>query len=88
MKSLLLWMKWVFNPLTAGAVHICFLYFILSHYISAFKPVKDKKWGNLKSDINQQYLKLVKVLSNLTNIHSLCLADAIHNFNWVEIAIE
>ena len=32
------------NPLTAGAVHIRFLHFILAHYISAFKPVKDKKW--------------------------------------------
>ena len=32
-----------FNPLTAGAVHIRFLHFILAHYISAFKPVKDKK---------------------------------------------
>ena len=32
-----------FNPLTAGVVHIRFLYFLLAHYISAFKPVKDKK---------------------------------------------
>ena len=32
-----------FNPLIAGAVHIRFLHFILAHYISAFKPVKDKK---------------------------------------------
>ena len=39
-----------FNPLTTGAVHIRFLHFILTHYISAFKPVKDKK------DINQQDL--------------------------------
>ena len=31
------------NPLTAGAVHIRFLHFILAHYISAFKTVKDKK---------------------------------------------
>ena len=31
------------NPLTAGAVHIYFLHFLLAHYISAFKPVKDKK---------------------------------------------
>ena len=31
------------NPLTAGAVHIRFSRFILAHYISAFKPVKDKK---------------------------------------------
>ena len=32
-----------FNPLTAGAVHIRFLHYILAHYISAFKHVKDKK---------------------------------------------
>ena len=32
-----------FHPLTAGAVHIRFLQFLLAHYISAFKPVKDKK---------------------------------------------
>ena len=32
------------NPLTAGADHTRFLHFILAHYISAFKPVKDKKW--------------------------------------------
>ena len=29
------------NPLTAGAVHFRFLHFILPHYISAFRPVKD-----------------------------------------------
>ena len=33
-----------FNPLTPGAVYIRFLHFLLAHYISAFKPVKDKKW--------------------------------------------
>ena len=33
-----------FNPLTAGDVHIRFLHFLLAHYTSAFKPVKDKKW--------------------------------------------
>ena len=32
----------VFNPLTAGAVYIRFLHFLLAHYISAFKPVQDK----------------------------------------------
>ena len=31
-----------FNPLTAGAVHIRFLHFILPHYILAFKPGQDK----------------------------------------------
>ena len=31
------------NPLTAGAVHIRFLHFLLAHYISALKPVRDKK---------------------------------------------
>ena len=31
------------NPIPAGAVHIRFLHFILAHYISVFKPVKDKK---------------------------------------------
>ena len=31
------------SPLTTGAVHISFLHFILAHYISAFKLVKDKK---------------------------------------------
>ena len=28
------------NPLTAGAVHIRVLHFLLAFYISAFKPVK------------------------------------------------
>ena len=32
------------NPLTAGAVYIGLLHFLLAHYISVFKPVKDKKW--------------------------------------------
>ena len=36
-------MMYVFNPLTAGAVHIRFLHFLLAHYISAFKHIKDKK---------------------------------------------
>ena len=40
------------NPLTAGAVHFLFT-FLLAHYISDFKPFKDK------SDINQQDLKFV-----------------------------
>ena len=31
------------NPLTVGAVHIRLLHFLLAHYISTFKPVKDKK---------------------------------------------
>ena len=31
------------NPLTAGAAYIRFLHFLLAHYISAFKSVKDKK---------------------------------------------
>ena len=31
------------NPLTAVAVHIRFFHFISAHYISVFKPVKDKK---------------------------------------------
>ena len=31
------------HPITAGAVHIRFLLFILAHYKPAFKPVKDKK---------------------------------------------
>ena len=35
-------LTWVFNPLTAGAVHIRFLHVLLSHYISNFKPVKEK----------------------------------------------
>ena len=30
------------NPLTAGAVHIRFLHFLLAHYISAFEHIKDK----------------------------------------------
>ena len=33
----------MFNPLTAIAVYICFLHFLLAHYISAFEPVKAKK---------------------------------------------
>ena len=32
-----------FNLLTAGSVHIRLLHFLLAHYMSAFKPVKDKK---------------------------------------------
>ena len=35
---------YTFNLLTAGAVYICFLHFLLAHYISAFKHIKDKKW--------------------------------------------
>ena len=31
------------DPLAAGAVHIRFSNFLLAHYISAFKHVKDKK---------------------------------------------
>ena len=31
----------VVNPLTAGAVHIRFLHFLLAHYISAFKHIED-----------------------------------------------
>ena len=31
------------NPLTAGVVHIRFLHFLLAHYISAFKHLKDTK---------------------------------------------
>ena len=31
------------NPLTAGAVHIRFLHFLLAHCISAFKHIKGKK---------------------------------------------
>ena len=30
------------NPLTTVAAHIHFLPFLLAHYMSAFKPVKDK----------------------------------------------
>ena len=45
--------EWGFNPITAGAVHIRFLHFLLAHYISAFKHVQ------IKSDINQQDLKFV-----------------------------
>ena len=43
------------DPLTTGAVHkpIRFLHFLLAHYVSAFKHVKDK------SVINQQDLKSV-----------------------------
>ena len=32
----------LFNPLTAGAVHMRFFTFVIAHYISAFKHVKDK----------------------------------------------
>ena len=32
------------NPLTAGAVQICFLHFLLAYYISVFKPFNDKTW--------------------------------------------
>ena len=50
-----------FNPLTAGAVYIrLFLHFLLVHYISAFKPVKDK---NMTS-ITQQDLKFVDLHFN------------------------
>ena len=44
-----------FNPLTAGAVHIRFLHFLLAHYISAF----DLNILKLKSDNNQQNFKFV-----------------------------
>ena len=42
-----------FNPLTSSPVHIRVLHFLLAHYISAFKPAKDR------NDINQQDLKFV-----------------------------
>ena len=42
-----------FNPLTAGAVHIRFLHFLLAHYISALNLLK------IKSDINRQDVKFV-----------------------------
>ena len=32
------------SPLTAGAVYIRFLHFLLAHYITAFIPGKDNKW--------------------------------------------
>ena len=35
----------------SATLNLCFLHFILAHYIPAFKPVKDK------NDINQQDLK-------------------------------
>ena len=41
------------SPLTAGAVHIRFLHFLLAQFISVFKLLKKK------SDINQQDLKFV-----------------------------
>ena len=36
------WMLRVFNPLTAGADYIRFLYFLLACTISFFKPIEDK----------------------------------------------
>ena len=39
--SLVIVHHWL-NPLTAGAVHIRFLHFLLAHHISAFKPDKAK----------------------------------------------
>ena len=35
-----IWKAYI-NPSTAGAVN---LHFLLAHYISVLKPVKDKKW--------------------------------------------
>ena len=46
-------LKHEFNPLTASAIYIRFVTFLLAHYISAFKPVKEK------CDNNQQDLKFV-----------------------------
>ena len=54
------------NPLTAGAVHIRFLHFLLAYYISAFKPVISKICSLLTS-----------FLSNLNNFHLLEVVDRI-----------
>ena len=42
-KMSLLLKKVSINPLTASAVYIRFLHFLLAHYVSAFKHIKDKK---------------------------------------------
>ena len=47
------------NPLTAGAVHIRFLHFLLAHHISAFKHVKVKRYIN-QQDLNFVDLHFVK----------------------------
>ena len=60
----------LFNPLTAGAVYIRFLHFILAHYVSAFNPDK--------SDINQQDLHFfTSIMSNLNNFYSLEVVDRV-----------
>ena len=75
-----------FNPLTAGAVHIRFSHFILTHYISAFKPVKDKK-VTLISKIWIFLPPFCQIWIILTHL-KLWIASARHNFKWVKIPIE
>ena len=60
-----------FNPLTAGAAYIrgfIFYYHIKYHLLNTLK---------IKCDINQQYLKLTSILSNMNNFHSLDVVDRV-----------
>ena len=67
------------NPLTAGAVHIRVLHFILGHYISAFEPVTiiSKIWNLLTS-----------ILSNLNNFHSLEVVDRVSETQLKRVKIQ
>ena len=75
------------NPLTAGAVNIRCLHFIVAHYISAFKPVKDGKMALIR----KIWICLTSILSNLNNFHSLEVVDRVsgtqlqvsENSNWI-----
>ena len=74
------------DPLTAGAVHIRILHFLLAHYISAFKHVKDKKWHQ-PAIFEKSWPPFCQIWIIFTHL-KLWIASARHNFKWVKILIE
>ena len=76
----------VFNPLTAAAVHIRILHYLLAHYISAFEPVKDKKW-HWSARFEILWPPFCQIWMIFTHL-KLWMASARNNFRWVKIPIE
>ena len=78
--------NYLLNPLTAGAVHICFLHFLLTHCISAFKHVKNKNWHySARFEIcGPPFCQIWIIFTHL----KLWIASARHNLKWVKIPIE
>ena len=69
------------NPLTSGAFHIHFLHFLLAHYISAFKPVKDKMWHQ-SARFEICWTPFCQIWIIFTHL-KLWIASARHNFKCV-----